>query len=138
MERVRFRSLAELCRGRNAACDPCCAKTPIRRSRMGIVFLLGARRTPPVPQNPSFAIRNLGEVEGAPPTASMTNRDNSSRKMPVGRCCIAMRGRTRSLVWVLRPVRLVCSAGVRPARAKVRSPVVRMAGWRGCPKLPRS
>src|SRR5262245_20815348 len=25
---------------------------------------------------------------------------------------------------------LVCSAGDRPARAKVRSPVVRMAGWR--------
>src|SRR5215470_10516206 len=31
----------------------------------------------------------------------------------------------------LRPVRLVCSAGDRPAREKVRSPVVWMAGWRG-------
>ena len=38
----------------------------------------------------------------------------------------------------LRPVRLVCSAGDRPAGARVRSPVVWMAGWRGCPKSPRS
>ena len=35
----------------------------------------------------------------------------------------------------LRPVRLVCSAGDRPARAKVRSPVVWMAGWRGVQNL---
>jgi len=32
----------------------------------------------------------------------------------------------------------VCSAGGSPARARVRSAVVRIAGWRRCPKSPRS
>ena len=35
----------------------------------------------------------------------------------------------------LRPVRLVCSAGDRPAREKVRSPVVWMAEWWGVQNL---
>src|SRR5215211_5151337 len=38
--------------------------------------------------------------------------------------------KSRGLSPVVCPVRLACSAGGRPAGATVRSPVVRIAGWR--------